>query len=108
MAESTLTRHHRGPLTYVLRTFAIAYLFLLVAWPVSLVVTHTFTNGLDALHAVFGTPDLVAALKLSALAAVAATVINTVCAKVEIFDLAKGMEGPLLLFFFTISANLMA
>lgn len=78
VAESTLTRHHRGPLTYVLRTFAIAYLFLLVAWPVSLVVTHTFTNGLDALHAVFGTPDLVAALKLSALAAVAATVINTV------------------------------
>lgn len=36
-----------------------------------------------------------------------ATVINTVCAKVEIFDLAKGMEGPLLLFFFTLSgANL--
>lgn len=32
-----------------------------------------------------------------------ATVVNAVCAKVEIFDIAKGMEGPLLLFFFTIS-----
>jgi sulfate transport system permease protein len=61
-----------------LRVFAIAYLFLLVAWPVSLVVTHTFEHGFDALRTVFTTPDLVAALRLSALAAAAATVINTV------------------------------
>lgn len=77
VAETTLTRHHRGPVTYLLRVFAIAYLFLLVAWPVSLVVTHTFAHGFDALHTIFTTPDLVAALKLSALAAVAATAINT-------------------------------
>jgi Kef-type K+ transport system membrane component KefB len=32
-----------------------------------------------------------------------ATVVNAACSKVEIFDIAKGMEGPLLLFFFTIS-----
>ena len=32
-----------------------------------------------------------------------AAVVNTISAKVEIFELAKGMEGPLLLFFFTIS-----
>lgn len=32
-----------------------------------------------------------------------ATVVNAVHAKVEIFDLAKAMEGPLLLFFFTLS-----
>ncbi|HJR89839.1 MAG TPA: sulfate ABC transporter permease subunit [Aeromicrobium sp.] len=78
MAESTLTRHQRGPVTYLLRAFAIGYLFLLVAWPVSLVVTHTFEHGLDALQTIFTTPDLVAALKLSALAAASATVINTV------------------------------
>ena len=78
MAESTLTRHQRRPVTYLLRAFAIGYLFLLVAWPVSLVVTHTFEHGLDALQTIFTTPDLVAALKLSALAAASATVINTV------------------------------
>ena len=78
MAESTVTRNHRGPITYVLRVFAIAYLFLLVAWPVSLVVTNTFAHGLDALQTVFTTPDLIAALRLSAFAAVVATVINTV------------------------------
>lgn len=78
MAESTITRHQRGLTTYVLRTFAIAYLFLLVAWPVSLVVTHTFAHGLDALQTIFTTPDLVAALRLSAFAAVVATVINTI------------------------------
>ena len=72
MAESTITRHQKGAITYVLRAFAIAYLFLLVAWPVSLVVTHTFAHGFDALHTIFTTPDLVAALKLSALAATAA------------------------------------
>lgn len=63
---------------YALRSFAIAYLFLLVAWPVSLVVTHTFAHGFDALEAVFTNPDLVSALRLSAIAAFAATVINTV------------------------------
>lgn len=78
MADSTVTRNHRGPSAYLLRVFAIGYLFLLVAWPVSLVATHTFANGFEALQTVFTTPDLVAALRLSALAAVAATVINTV------------------------------
>ena len=63
---------------YLLRAFAIVYLFLLVAWPVSLVVTHTFANGFDALHAIFTSPDLLSALRLSAIAALAATVINTV------------------------------
>lgn len=61
-----------------IRSFAIAYLLLLVAWPVALVVTHTFDQGLDSLRAVFGDPDTVHALRLSAVAAVVATVINTV------------------------------
>lgn len=78
MAETHLTRHSRGPLTYGLRIFAIAYLFLLVAWPVALVVTHTFEHGLDALRAIAADPDAISALRLSALAAVVATVVNTV------------------------------
>jgi sulfate transport system permease protein len=78
VAETHLTRHSRGPLTYGLRAFAIVYLFLLVAWPVALVVTHTFEHGLDALRAIAADPDAISALRLSAIAAVIATAINTV------------------------------
>jgi sulfate transport system permease protein len=63
---------------YVVRVFVILYLFLLVAWPVSLVVTNTFEHGFDALNAVFSDPDLVSAIKLSVIAAIIATAINTV------------------------------
>lgn len=63
---------------YLVRIFVILYLFLLVAWPVSLVVTNTFENGLDALRGIFSDPDLVSALQLSAVAAVIATALNTV------------------------------
>ena len=35
-------RVRKTPTTYVLRFIAMAYLFFLVAWPVSLVVKHTF------------------------------------------------------------------
>lgn len=78
MASSNVTRRSRGPVKYVVRTFVIAYLFLLVAWPVSLVVSNTFENGFDALQTIFSDPDLVSALRLSAIAAVIATAINTV------------------------------
>jgi len=63
---------------YVLRLAVVTYLVLLVAWPVTLVVTNTFEGGTDTLAGIFSDPDLVAALELSAYAAVAATVINTV------------------------------
>lgn len=78
MADTTVTRERRSPVTYAIRFVVIAYLFLLVAWPVSLVVTNTFANGFDALEAVFSDPDTVHALQVTALAAVVATVINTV------------------------------
>jgi sulfate transport system permease protein len=64
--------------TVGLRVFAIAYLFLLVAWPVSLVVSNTFAHGLEAIGTLISDPDMVAALRLTAVAAVAATLINTV------------------------------
>ena len=78
MAESHVTRHARGPVTYLIRVFAIGYLLLLVAWPVALVVTHTFDDGLHSLRAVFSDPDTVHALQLSVIAAIVATAINTV------------------------------
>ncbi|KAA1397460.1 sulfate ABC transporter permease [Aeromicrobium ginsengisoli] len=64
--------------TYVRRGLVITYLFLLVAWPVSLVVKHTFDGGLDNLQTALSDPDVVFALQLTVYVAVWAVVINTV------------------------------
>ncbi|WP_101525459.1 sulfate ABC transporter permease [Nocardioides houyundeii] len=63
---------------YLLRFIVIAYLFLLVAWPVALVATNTFDGGFGAITALTEDVDVVAALKLTVLCAVIAVVINTV------------------------------
>lgn len=63
---------------YLLRTFVIVYLFLLVAWPVALVVTNTFDDGLASLQSLFEDGDVMAALRLTLIAATTAVVINTV------------------------------
>ena len=78
MPETRTAHRSRGPVAHLLRFAVIAYLFLLVVWPVSLVVTHTFENGFDALRTVFGDADTVAVLRLTAIAALIATAINTV------------------------------
>jgi sulfate transport system permease protein len=65
------------PTTYVLRFVATAYLFFLVAWPVSLVVTHTFDDGFTSIRSLLEDPDTVVALQLSAYVAVFSVVINT-------------------------------
>lgn len=77
MADTRRARS-KGPVTYLLRAFVVAYLLVLVAWPVALVGTNTFENGFASLEAIFSDPDLVHALQLSAVAAVVATTINTV------------------------------
>ncbi|PKH43890.1 sulfate transport system permease protein [Nocardioides alpinus] len=64
-------------MTYVLRIVATAYLFFLVAWPVSLVVTHTFDDGFASISSLLQDPDTVVALQLSAYVAVFSVVINT-------------------------------
>ncbi|WP_205473387.1 sulfate ABC transporter permease [Nocardioides sp. SYSU D00038] len=71
-------RYPKGPTTYVLRALVVAYLALLVAWPVALVVTNTFEHGDEALRTILEDPDMQAALRLTAVAAVVATAINTV------------------------------
>ncbi|MDO7868637.1 sulfate ABC transporter permease [Nocardioides jiangxiensis] len=65
-------------LRWALRLLVVAYLFLLVAWPVSLVVRNTFADGFDALSHAFGDPYVVHSLKLTLIVAVSAVVINTV------------------------------
>jgi sulfate transport system permease protein len=70
-------RHPRTPTTYVLRLVVVAYLVLLVIWPVALVVTNTFENGDEALRTIIEDPDMQTALRLTAFAALVATAINT-------------------------------
>ena len=64
--------------TYVRRALVIGYLFLLVVWPVSLVVQHTFAGGLDNLQTALSDPDVGFSLQLTVYCAVWAVVINTI------------------------------
>ena len=71
-------RVRKTPVTYLLRFIVTAYLFFLVAWPVSLVVTHTFDDGSESIRSLLEDPDMVVALQLSAYVAVWSVLINTV------------------------------
>jgi sulfate transport system permease protein len=68
----------RPAVRWTLRLLVVGYLFLLVAWPTSLVVKQTFANGLDGLTNALSEPDVVHALQLSVKVAVSAVVINLV------------------------------
>lgn len=68
----------RGPLTYVRRFAAVAYLALLVVWPVSLVVQRTFADGLTSLRKVFADPVATHALKLTVIVSIVAVLCNLV------------------------------
>ena len=65
------------PVTYLMRLIVTAYLFFLVAWPVSLVATNTFADGFESIRSLLEDPDMVVALQLSAYVAVWSVVINT-------------------------------
>jgi sulfate/thiosulfate transport system permease protein len=65
-------------LRFVLRAVVIAYLVLLVAWPVSLVVSHTFEHGLTALTDAFADPNVIHALQNTVIVALSAVAINLV------------------------------
>ncbi|MEP7091200.1 MAG: sulfate ABC transporter permease subunit [Nocardioidaceae bacterium] len=66
------------PVRWGLRLLAITYVFLLVLWPVSLVVKYTFADGMTALSTALGDPVVTHALQLTAFIAVTAVVINLV------------------------------
>lgn len=57
---------------------AIAYLSLLVVWPVSLVVQRTFADGLTSLRKVFNDPVATHALKLTVMVSIIAVLCNLV------------------------------
>ena len=63
---------------WALRLIVGAYMFLLVAWPVSLVIKNAFDGGLDNLRDILEDPDTVHALRLTVTVAIIAVVINTV------------------------------
>jgi sulfate/thiosulfate transport system permease protein len=59
-----------------LRLLAIVYVVMLVLWPVSLVVKYTFADGMTALTTALTDPAVTHALRLTALVALFAVVIN--------------------------------
>jgi sulfate transport system permease protein len=65
-------------LRYVLRIVVVAYLLLLVAWPVSLVVRNTFADGFDAISFALSDPNVIHALQLTGICAGVSVLINTV------------------------------
>jgi sulfate/thiosulfate transport system permease protein len=68
----------KSPATYLMRLVVVTYLVLLVAWPVVLVGTNTFDDGLTSVREILEDPDVATALRLTALVAVCSVVINTV------------------------------
>ncbi len=54
------------PTKWLLRIVAIGYVFLLVAWPVSLVGARAFEGGLDNFRTIFSDPVVTQALQLTA------------------------------------------
>lgn len=63
---------------WVLRLIAIGYVLALVALPVTSVVQHTFADGLGPVRDVLTSDDFLAALRLTAVVAGIATLLNTV------------------------------
>ena len=71
-------REASKPGTYLRRWIVITYLFFLVAWPVALVVQHTFDGGLTNLQTALNDPVVTHALRLTVYVALWAVAINTV------------------------------
>jgi sulfate/thiosulfate transport system permease protein len=65
-------------LRFFLRLLVVGYLVLLVAWPVSLVVTHTFADGFTALSDAFADANVVHALQNTLIVASTSVLINLV------------------------------
>jgi len=79
VADRRLARRSApGPGTWGLRLFTVAYLVLLVAWPVSLVAQNTLGDGLGSITELLEDPDVRHAFQLTAIVAVSAVVVNTI------------------------------
>ncbi|WP_426242529.1 sulfate ABC transporter permease [Nocardioides sp. LHG3406-4] len=67
-----------APVKWALRLLAVGYVFLLVAWPVALVVRHTFEDGITTLRETVTDESVQGALLLTGEVALWAVVINLV------------------------------
>ena len=61
-----------------MRTVVVAYLVLLIAWPLWLVVKNTFDGGFDNLRDILGDPQITHAIRLTINVAIISVVVNTV------------------------------
>ena len=77
MASSARLREP-SPVRWLLRGLAVGYVFLLVAWPVSLVVRYTFADGMTALASTLSDPLVTHALRLTAVVSLCAVAVNLV------------------------------
>ena len=75
---STAVGAGNTPIKWGLRLLVVTYLVLLVAWPSFYVVKTTFDAGLTNLQDALSDPDVIHALKLSGVVALAAVAINLV------------------------------
>ncbi|MCU1393781.1 MAG: sulfate transporter [Ilumatobacteraceae bacterium] len=63
---------------YLFRVLVVGYLFVIVAWPVSLVAKNTFADGWSSMRTALHDPLVTSALKLTAYVSVVAVIINLV------------------------------
>ncbi len=84
MAEATAaygkvrTIRQPSPVRWLLRVIVVGYLFLLVIWPIALVVQATFAGGVGPVLDALSQPDVIFAFQLTLVVAFWAVVINTV------------------------------
>jgi sulfate transport system permease protein len=67
-----------APATWALRIIAVAYVFLLVGWPMITLVQNAFSDGLGNFQAAFSDPDVVHAMIVTIEISLWAVAINTV------------------------------
>jgi sulfate/thiosulfate transport system permease protein len=72
------TRTEPSPVRWLLRLIAVGYVFLLVAWPTSMIARETFADGLQGPLDALADPAVQNGLRLTAIVAGTAVVINTV------------------------------
>jgi sulfate transport system permease protein len=73
--------HRRGSSRlsrYIFRFIALGYVFMVVAWPVSLVAKNTFADGWSSMGEALGDPLVIHALKLTVYVAIVSVIINLI------------------------------
>ena len=79
-SKSVAARRRGSPraVRYAFRIVVVGYLFMIVAWPVSLVAKNTFADGWSSMRKALDDPLVISALKLTGYVAVVAVLINLV------------------------------